>query len=106
MQLGGQDVDGPCQLGVGLELQLLFDEVMVVLGPLQGACLFCPIITNVERKIASSETTNVSVGHGPPSATNIQTANTAACRYTNVIDPANAVIASATRSWTSALRAE
>ncbi len=36
---------------------------------------FWPIMTNVERKIASSETTRVRVGDGPASTSSIQTAN-------------------------------
>ena len=43
---------------------------------------------------------SVSVGHGLFSNTSIHTAKTTACRYTNLIDPAKPVIASATRSWT------
>lgn len=42
------------------------------------ACRFWPIIMNVERKIASSDTTSVSVGHGLPSASTIHTAKTKA----------------------------
>jgi hypothetical protein len=44
-----------------------------------AACRFCPIITKVDRKIASSETTSVSVGQGFSSATSIHTAKTTMC---------------------------
>nr|WP_232524853.1 hypothetical protein [Nocardioides mangrovicus] len=60
---------------------------------------FWAIITKVERKIASSDTTSVSVGHGLFSTTSIHTPNSTMCRYTNAIEPANLVIASATRFW-------
>src|SRR6478672_7162842 len=61
-------------------------------------------MTNVDRKIASSETMSVSFGHGSDSTNNIQSAKTTAWMYTNGIEPANEVIASAIRSWTSAAR--
>ncbi len=38
-------------------------------------CRFCPIITKVDRKIASSDTMSVSVGQGLFSKTSIHTAN-------------------------------
>ena len=43
------------------------------------ACRFWPIITNVDRKIASSETTSVSVGHGLFSKNSIHSANSTMC---------------------------
>src|SRR5690349_9390190 len=61
-------------------------------------------MTNVERKIASNDTISVSFGHGFFSIKIIQIANPTAWMYTNFIEPANAVIASATRSWMSAYR--
>ena len=64
----------------------------------KAAWRFWPIITNVDRKIASSETTRVNVGQGFFSNTNIQTANNTAWIQTKFIDPANAVIRSARRS--------
>jgi hypothetical protein len=54
--------------------------------------------------MASRETMSVSVGQGLISSTSIQTAKTKPCRYTNRIEPAKAVMVSATRSWTLALR--
>jgi hypothetical protein len=57
-------------------------------------------MTKVDRKMASSETINVNVGHGLPSKTSIQRAKAAAWRYTNGMEPANAVMRSARRSWT------
>jgi hypothetical protein len=45
----------------------------------KAAARFCPIITNVDRKIASSETTSVSVGQGLFSTNSIHTAKTAMC---------------------------
>src|ERR1035437_4853212 len=68
------------------------------------ACRFCPIITKVDRKIASRETMSVRVGQGLFSNTSIHTTKTPACRYTNLIEPAKAVIVSATRSWSLAER--
>jgi hypothetical protein len=56
-------------------------------------------MTKVERKMASSETTRVSVGQGLLSKKIIQTAKIAMCRYTKCIDPAYAVIRSAIRFW-------
>ena len=43
-----------------------------------AAWRFCPIITNVDRKIASSDTTSVSFGHGLGSTNTIQTAKATA----------------------------
>jgi len=37
-------------------------------------------MTNVDRKIASSDTTSVSVGHGLDSKNSIQAANSTTCR--------------------------
>ena len=62
-------------LGVGLEFQLLLVEVAVGLGLLEVACRFWPIMTKVDRKIASSDTISVSVGHGLDSMNSIQTVN-------------------------------
>ena len=45
--------------------------------------------------MASSETAKVSVGHGLCSTKTIHVTNTRAWRYTNFIDPANAVIPNA-----------
>ena len=65
------------------------------------ACRFCPIMTKVDRKIASSDTTSVSVGHGHFSNQIIQTRE-----HDDVhVDERHrsrrtAVIASATRNWT------
>ena len=61
-------------------------------------------MTNVDRKIASSDTMSVSLGHGSDSRKSIQQAKATMWMYTNGIDPANVVIASATRSWTFAAR--
>jgi hypothetical protein len=99
VNLGGELVNDPGQLGVGVQLQLTGDEVVVGLGLLEGGCRFCPIITKVDKKIASRETMSVRVGQGLLSNTSIHTAKTTPCRYTNLIEPAKAVIASATRSW-------
>jgi hypothetical protein len=65
---------------------------------------FWLISTNVERKIASRETTRVSVGHGLRSRTSIHRPKAAAWMYTNGIDPANVVMASAIFSCTSSAR--
>ena len=43
-------------------------------------CRFWPIMTNVDRKIASSETMNVNVGQGLFSNNSIYTANSSTCR--------------------------
>jgi hypothetical protein len=61
-------------------------------------------MTNVDKKIASSDTTNVSVGQGVFSRNNIHAANNAAWSQTKLIDPAKAVMRSAIRSWKLALR--
>jgi len=53
---------------------------------------------------ASDGTVKVGRGQGSDSAMGIQTANATMCRYTNCIDPANAVILSASRSWKSLAR--
>ena len=45
---------------------------MVRLGLLEAGRPFCPIITKVDRKIASRLTTRVSVGHGDFTKTSIQ----------------------------------
>jgi hypothetical protein len=42
----------------------LVGEVVIGLGLLEFRLLFCPIIANVDRKIASSDTMSVNVGHG------------------------------------------
>ena len=74
-------------------------EVVVGLLPAgTAACRFWPIITKVDRKIASSETTNVSVGHGLFSRSSIHSANTRCVDVDERIDPANAVMESAIRS--------
>ena len=44
------------------------------------ACRFCPIITKVDKKIASNATARASVGHGLRSKTSIHTANSATWR--------------------------
>ena len=68
-------MDAAGEIGVLLQ-QLLFGGVVVVgLGLLERRRRFWPIITNVDRKIASSETTRVNVGHGLFSNTTIHTAN-------------------------------
>jgi hypothetical protein len=41
-----------------------------------AAYWFCPIMTNVDRKIASSDTISVSGGHSLDSMNSIQTVNT------------------------------
>ncbi|MGI5459702.1 hypothetical protein ACQEWB_42340 [Streptomyces sp. CA-249302] len=71
-------------------------------------------MTKVERKIASRLTIMVSrpKGYGSqiaplpntPSLHAIHTANHRAWRYTNVIVPENAVMASAMRSWVPRMR--
>ena len=43
------------------------------------ACRFWPIITKVDKKIASSDTIRVSVGQGLDSTNSIQTANITTC---------------------------
>jgi len=97
-------MNGSGQLCVGLELQLFLVEVVIGLGLLKVACRFCPMSTNVDRKIASRETQRVSVGQGLASRKIIQRAKPAAWTYMNGMDPANAVMASAIRNWTSAAR--
>jgi hypothetical protein len=47
-----------------LKLKLLLVEVMVGLACWNKACRFCPIITDVDRRIASTDTIRVSMGHG------------------------------------------
>jgi hypothetical protein len=49
-----EDLDLAGQLGVGFELQFLSFKVVVGLGLLEGGLGFWPIMTNVERKIASA----------------------------------------------------
>ncbi len=51
---------------------------MVRLGLLKGRLTVCPIITKVDRKIASRETISVSVGQGLRSNTIIHTAKATA----------------------------
>ena len=58
------------------------------------------IITNVDRKIASSETIIVSSPNGYSRRQADPPANQMTWRYTNVIEPAKRVIASAIRFWT------
>ena len=66
---------------------------------------FWLIITNVDRKIASSETIIVSSPYGYDSTPSpIQPANQMMWRYTNVIEPAKRVIASASRFPNSSAR--
>jgi len=48
-----------------------------VLACWKSACRFWPIMTNVDRKIASSDTISVSVGHGLASMNSIQRENNA-----------------------------
>lgn len=62
MQFLGEHVNLPGQLGVGLELQFLGLEVMVGFGLLKSCLTVLAIITKVDKKIASSETTKVKVG--------------------------------------------
>ena len=70
-------MDLPGQLRVGSELQLLFVEVVIRLGLLECRLPILADHDNVDRKIASSDTINVSVGHGLDSMNNIQTVNSA-----------------------------
>jgi hypothetical protein len=76
VQLGSVRMDLASELRVGFELQLLFVEVVIRLGLLEVRLPVLPIMTNVDRKIASSDTISVSVGHGLCSMNRIQTANT------------------------------
>ena len=78
VQLGREPVDLAGQLGVGLELQFLLSEVVIRL--LELRLPFWPIMTNVDKKIASSDTISVSVGHGLDSMNSIQTVNSTTCR--------------------------
>jgi hypothetical protein len=64
VEIGSEPVDLPGQLCIRLEFQFLLPEVVISLCLLNAACRFWPIITNVDRKITSSDTINVSVGHG------------------------------------------
>ena len=48
---------------------------MVALASWKAAARFCPMSTNVERKIASRDTTSVSIGHGVASIRIIHPAN-------------------------------
>ena len=50
------------QLGVGVQLQFAGGEVVSALACGKEACRFCPIMTEVDRKIASRETIRVKVG--------------------------------------------
>jgi hypothetical protein len=75
VNLSGQFGDHLGEFGVALEFQLVGDEVMVSFRLLKAAWRFCPIMTNVDRKMASSETTKVSVGQGLFSTRSIQTTN-------------------------------
>ena len=66
---------------------------------------FWLIITNVDRKIASSETIIVNSPNGYFSTPRpIHSPNHRMWMYTNVIDPENRVIWSAMRFWTSFAR--
>jgi hypothetical protein len=47
-----------------LKLKLLLVEVMVGLACWNKACRFGPIITDVDGRIASTDTIRVSMGHG------------------------------------------
>jgi hypothetical protein len=65
MQFDRQRRDLPRELGgVRLQLTLLFDEILVRLLLLESGCAVLPDHQEAERKIASSDTTSVSVGHG------------------------------------------
>jgi hypothetical protein len=75
VDLERQGVDGAGELGVGPQFGLLGDEVVVGLGLLEGT-----LAVLADRKIASSETTSVSLGHGSDSTRSIHTANTTAWR--------------------------
>ena len=78
MQLGGERMDRASQFRVGLEFQLLFVEVVICFGLLEDRLPVLPIMTNVDRKIASSDTISVSIGHGSGSMTSIQMPNSTA----------------------------
>ena len=78
VDLSGQLVDHASEVGVLDEEPIHLLVVAVGLGLLECPCRFCPIMTNVDRKIASSETMSVSVGHGLLSSTSIQHAKNAA----------------------------
>jgi hypothetical protein len=71
-QLLGELVDHAGEVGVRDEKRVHVLVVVVGFRLLQGRLAACPIMTNVERKIASSETIRVSVGHGLLSSTSIQ----------------------------------
>jgi hypothetical protein len=68
-------IDLASQPRVGLELQFLFGEVVIRLGCWKSDCRFWPIMTNVDRRIASSDTISVSVGHGLCWMNSIHTVN-------------------------------
>jgi hypothetical protein len=104
VELGRQRIDRTRELGVRPQLLSLGREVMVGLCALKLCLAFWPIMTNVDRKIASSDTIRFSLGHGSDSTKSIQHAKTTMWMYTNGMDPANAVIESAMRSWTFAAR--
>ena len=64
MELFGHLVDRPGEVCVLDEEGVDVLVVAVGLRLLDTSWRFWPIMTNVERKIASSETASVSVGHG------------------------------------------
>ena len=70
-----QMIDRPGQLGVDVQFLFLSEKVVICLAPWNSACRFWPIITKVDKKIASSDTTRVSVGQGLRSSTIIHTVN-------------------------------
>jgi hypothetical protein len=72
VDLRGELVDGPRDIGVRVELLLRRVEVVVGLGLLEGRLAVWPIITKVDRKMASSDTMSVSVGQGLASMNSIQ----------------------------------
>jgi hypothetical protein len=67
-------IDLASELNVGRQLQFLNLEVMVGLGLLKSSLTVWPMITKVDKKIASSDTTRVKVGHELRSRSSIQTA--------------------------------
>jgi hypothetical protein len=73
-------LDGAGEAGVGVQFLFVVDEVVVGFGSLDFGLPVLPIITTVDRKIASRDTKRVRVGHGLFSNTIIQTANNTACR--------------------------
>jgi hypothetical protein len=104
VQFGCEGVNLTGQVGVGLQLEFLRLEVVVGLGLLEGRLAILSDHHERRQKIASSETTSVRVGHGLRSKNTIHTAKSTACKNAKLIEPAKAVMRSATRSWKLSFR--